>query len=275
MSIEVALGLPGEGKTYFITTLCVKALKDGRPIFPNFRIGVREWRWSYPQSDQIFSFREQLGAEGCAPALKQRKWLKGHGFEVETTFVPDPRVHVLTDWQELVHVSRSKNKFGNPSGRVPLIAIDEVGGWAPARAWQDMDASVMVKMAHNRKHGLECWMTSQHQDGIDVVIRRLVERYYILHRFPARPDNLEQDRRPWWFTLSVFHPNLITEDGATEKGNGKDGPKEPKGLLRKRMMLFRPSIASRYDTLEDMKPSEHLARAAARREENRKRREVN
>lgn len=75
--------------------------------------------------------------------------------------LPNVNLCIMKDWQDL---------FWAENG---LVVIDEVNLWLPSRAWKQMPAELLWKLAQVRKFNLRVLYTAQHIKRVDTVLREL------------------------------------------------------------------------------------------------------
>ncbi len=110
-----------------------------------------------------------------------------------------------------------------PDGTVVLL--DEAQNMFNARTWQDFPAGFLYRLSQVRKDGIEFYYSSQHEEYVDVTLRRVTENFYHCNAVFGR-----------LFVRSLY--------GAYELRRVKERPRQ------RRLKVVRRSVAERYDTKE-------------------------
>lgn len=184
MSIVIYTGRPGAGKTYWLTWRMLRSLNKGRVVYSNYKIIWHGYR------GKRFNWRKFRFEPVEYPASNLRSWEK------------------LSD---LLTVSNCD------------IAIDEAHFYFNSRKWKDMPMDFMRKVAQHRKDAIHIFGTVQNIQRIDVVVRELVDFWYVCKHIPFGFMRYEFD---------------IDED------------KQRKYVLSTSFIWFTQKRASRYDTLQ-------------------------
>jgi hypothetical protein len=88
--------------------------------------------------------------------------------------------------------------------------LDELGIIAPARWWQSFPPDLLLQLSQGRKLRADFTYTSQHEDMVDTLVRRLSERVYKVRSIPGPSvERREAGKRPWWFVVTEWLPGTV------------------------------------------------------------------
>jgi hypothetical protein len=287
VAVTGLVGLPGSGKTLRLVQLVLEAAAAGRDVYANFLIGHREPGWLVPTCDaeschlpglervhttsqtlagHPFGWTFRPGDEDLDYIGKWLGWRRGKGF------VPDPEMHLLETWDDLIAIRVERDPFAKPHklgcsmfscpgcSTGITVAIDELNLWAPSRLWQELGIGVLNRWAYVRKDGLDIVWSAQHEARIDKVAREVTDHIWACRSFGGS-FSLWSGRFP--LHLQFFHrqkwiPALLTERNRT----GADEGANRSGMLG---LDFQTAVwglygglhkvADRYDTYEHVQGS--------------------
>jgi len=288
------VGLMGSGKTRRVVRHCLDALKEGRDVYANFRLGFRTEGWMVPLCGRSVHYRtyrttheaESYEFRGRTPVLdyvgREQGWRFGRGF------VSDDKAQVLESWEQLQALRVFRDEMGR-SHKVRVVrdeagewvserecavwdcdgcskgvtvAIDELNLWAPSRMWQDMQLGTLTRWAYARKDGMDIVWSAQHEARIDKVPREVTDFIYTCTALGGSAPLM----RLQMFQLRRWVPALLTEKNRVVAGEGArssgaiGGFEWPEFVVRfGRKLTTREEEA--YDTYEHVQGSGHLASA--------------
>jgi len=189
-------GRPGTGKTASLVNEVWKALDKGAVIYSNFYI---DWK----------GYEEKK--------TRWKRFLKTIGLKKEWKSYPQSN---LRSWTTLRDIMKIQNG---------IVVMDEAHMYMNSRKWKDMDLEFMRKLAQHRKDGIHIWGTVQNVKRLDVVIRELID---------------------YWYVCSIFMGFIFQVEFDIDEDQMKKHPLSQKFfyLSKKKMM--------RYDTLEKVGPTD-------------------
>lgn len=217
MAIYVITGKPRHGKTYFLAKLAVGMLKNGERVFSNlkFNLGV----------GALKKFDESI--VGDYSNLQDRNNSKKLLFYWS-------HIH---EWEHFV--------AGN-------ILVDELTVYFNPRQWDLLSDDTEVKLRQHGKEDLDIWGTTQHYSRIDVAMRQIVEKFYIVTTVFGSPDNKKR-----YLGLKRFSiVGLYLEDIEDYYNLIKFPDREMQLDYEKFGMWFRKKYAVVYDTRQKVGRSE-------------------
>jgi len=109
-----------------------------------------------------------------------------------------------------------------------LVILDELNLWFPSRLWQSIPPEILSLWAQSRKRGIDLVYSTQHLDRIDKVIREVTN--YVIRCNSISIFGLQ------FFIYSTYQP--------------EDWDKQNRRSLGHRIVRFRQSVASLYDTYQ-------------------------
>lgn len=155
MAIYCITGRPRHGKTYWLASLVPHWLKEGKKegkrIYSNFKIDFEKLGYSPDIVGDIYSEKDRS----------------------------DPK-KILFYWRNIDTWNFMEN------GR---ILCDEGQRYFNARNWALLSEDTEMKLQQHGKEDLDIWFTTQHYTRVDVTLRLLVERFFIVHMVFGNPNN--------------------------------------------------------------------------------------
>lgn len=127
MAIHCITGLPGKGKTYYMSVMAERFLREGRTVYANYHLNV-----------------------------------------------PDEYKHQVVYWSNVYEI----NAFEEG-----VILMDEAQRYFNSRQWGLLSEDTEIKLQQHRKNGLDIYATTQHYTRLDVTLRILVHKFYVVTRF--------------------------------------------------------------------------------------------
>ena len=109
-----------------------------------------------------------------------------------------------------------------------LVILDELNLWFPSRLWQSIPPEILSLWAQSRKRGIDLIYSTQHLDRVDKVIREVTN--YVIRCNSVSLFSLQ------FFIYTTYQP--------------EDWDKQNRRSLGRRIVLFRQSVASLYDTYQ-------------------------
>lgn len=219
MAIYAVTGKPRHGKTYFIATLVPKMLKHKERIFSNiqFNLGVGSLKkWNADIVGDIYN-----PADLANPEKLLFYWRHIHQWE---------------------HMEKG------------TIIADEGTRYFNARQWALLSEDTEIKLQQHGKESLDIWLTTQHYTRLDVSLRLLVERFYIVKTIFGNPDNLKP-----FLGLKLFRVvNMELEDLEDYYQMLKRPDLKLELDVKSKTMIFRKKYAKSYNTLELVGKSESM-----------------
>ena len=175
--INVIVGKPGTGKTYYLVKLARKFIISGRDVYSNFYINREKIITDYEQS-KIYKLKKFINERILKKPFS-------------------PKYGQLIFWQQL-------DDFLNIRGGEVLI--DECQIYFNSRKWKELPERIQYKFQQHRKHikrddkgkviGLNIWGAVQNVKRIDTVVRELVNNVFslkrVVHLFMIRQYDIEE-----------------------------------------------------------------------------------
>lgn len=145
MAIYCVTGKPRHGKTYWLTTMVCDMLNAGERVFSNVKINT-----------------------GVGALKKIDESIVGDIRKKEDLENTDKKLFYWTNLHEWEHMSN-----GN-------IIADEGTRYFNARQWAMLSPETEIKLQQHGKEDLDVWVATQHYTRIDVTLRVLVEKFFIV-----------------------------------------------------------------------------------------------
>lgn len=219
MAIYAVTGKPRHGKTYFVATLIPKMLKNKERVFCNFQLNL-----------------------GIGALKKFNDSIVGDIYKQEDLDNPEK---LLFYWRHIHQWEHMK------SG---TIIADEGTRYFNARQWALLSEDTEIKLQQHGKESLDIWLTTQHYTRLDVSLRLLVERYYIVKTIFGNPNN----KRPW-LGVKIFRiVDLELEDLEDYYAMLKRPELKLELDVNQKTKFFRKKYAIIYDTLQMVGKSESM-----------------
>lgn len=137
------VGLPGSGKTYYVTFLALQDIKRGVKVYSNYYIEGAEM---YDDLEEVL-FYIQKNIQN-----QQQKFISGGG------------------------------KFYDFHPTKTTVIVDEINLVCPARFWDSFNPRLAYFWSQSRKLGLNLIWTAQHQDRVDKIVREITNYVYKITR---------------------------------------------------------------------------------------------
>lgn len=154
MAIFAITGKPRHGKTYLLAKKITKMLKNNERVFSNLKLNL-----------------------GQGSLKKFDDSIIGDLYNKEDFNNPKKLLFYWRHIHEWEHM-----KKGN-------IIVDEMTRYFNPRQWASLSEDTEIKLQQHGKEDLNIWGTVQKYDRIDVTLRILVERFYIVKTVWGNPDN--------------------------------------------------------------------------------------
>ena len=175
--INVIVGKPGTGKTYYLVKLARKFILSGRDVYSNFFINRKKLIEDYEQS-RIYKLKKLFSER-----ILKKPFLSEYGR--------------IIFWVKL-------DDFLNIRGGE--ILIDECQIYFNSRKWKDLPERLQYKFQQHRKHighskdgkiiELNIWGAVQNVKRIDTVVRELVNNVFAVNHiarlFMIREYDIEE-----------------------------------------------------------------------------------
>jgi len=162
MSITMYTGRPRQGKTYLAVRQVFKELKKGRPVWSNILLN---WQ----------------GYKGYVWTMSWpfRKYIE----------ISKNNVQYWTKLEDLYHVEKG------------VIFMDEAHVYMRSRKWESLPEDMERKLAQHGKDRLDIIATVQATQRIDVIVRELIDYWYVckksigfFHRYEFDHDQDKQKK---------------------------------------------------------------------------------
>lgn len=223
MAIYVITGKPRHGKTYYMSTLVVKMLKQKRRIFSNIKLNFGVGALKKFSEDLVGDWSEKLDRSN-----------------------PNKQVFYWSNIHEWEHFENG------------VILVDEAQRYFNARQWLMLSQDTEMKLQQHGKDNLDVWATTQHYSRIDITLRYLVEKFYIVKTILGKPNN----KKPFLGLKRFRIVELDLEDIEDyydllkkEKFYKEHPDLEPTLEVVKTFRWFRKKYAIIYDTYAKVKES--------------------
>jgi len=213
--INVVVGKPGAGKTYYLVKKARKFLRQGRDVYSNFYINFD----AYDKET-----RNSLGDRLLAFCLRLRSFRYLHAKLLSQKDKRRGRLYFWNELDELLDIRGGE------------ILIDECQIYFNSRAWKRLPFRLQYKLQQHRKHirkntdgsymALNIWGAVQNVKRIDTVVRELVNNIY---------------------SLKKIGPLFISRLYDIE-----DIDKEKRKAYRINFFLFNKKLAACYDTFQEI-----------------------
>jgi len=165
VSIIAITGRPRSGKTYLaVRMLVLFYLNRGVPVWSNIKIN-----W-----------------EGH----EYRKW-SWKKFKFEKVVIPKSNLRYWDKVTDLFSISGG------------VIFMDEMHVYMNSRKWKDLPEEMQWKLHQHGKDRLDILGTVQHINRMDVIVRELVDFWYVVSRFP-RARSAYNVARPILFRMREY-----------------------------------------------------------------------
>lgn len=160
MSIILHTGRPRQGKTYGLVRDVIKNdLNKGRKVWSNILLN---WKG---HTGRYFNWRK---------------------FRFEKYEIPADNLQYWTKLSDLYEV------------REGVILMDEAHAYMSSRKWKDLPEQMVRKLAQHGKQRLDIKATVQHINRIDVIVRELVDFWYVYYKglffFHRYEFDIDQDK---------------------------------------------------------------------------------
>jgi len=213
--INIVVGKPGAGKTYYLVKKAKKFLRQGRDVYSNFYINFD----AYDQKT-----RNSLGDRLLALLLRLRYFRYLHARFLTKKNKRSGRLFFWNELDELLDIRGGE------------ILIDECQIYFNSRAWKRLPFRLQYKFQQHRKHirknadgshmALNIWGAVQNVKRIDTVVRELVNNIYSLKKIGL-----------------LFISRLYDIE---------DIDKERRKAYRTSLFLFNKKLAACYDTFQEI-----------------------
>lgn len=219
MAIYAVTGKPRHGKTYFVSTLIPKMLKNKERIFCNFKLNV-----------------------GIGALKKYDESIIGDFYNPKDLENPDKLIFYWRHIHQWEHM-----KSGT-------IIADEGTRYFNSRQWALLSEDTEIKLQQHGKEGLDIWLTTQHYTRLDVSLRLLVEKFFIVTTIFGNPDN----KKPL-FGLKIFRVIGLELEDMEDYYFMKKHPEAKMEIdMTKKTVFFRKKYGKIYDTLQMVGKSESM-----------------
>lgn len=145
MSITMYTGRPRQGKTYLAVRHVFKELKKGRPVWSNIKLNWQGYK-GYIWNTK-FPFRHFVD-------------------------IPKDTVKYWTKLSDLYNVQKG------------VILMDEAHVYMRSRKWEALPEEMERKLAQHGKDRLDIIATVQATQRIDVIVRELIDYWYVCRKLP-------------------------------------------------------------------------------------------
>jgi len=203
--INIVVGKPGSGKTYYLVRKAYRFLRQGRDVYSNFFIDFK----SYDEETRKKPFNRCLDRFYNLPLVRDIRAKLFHN--------KNRKVGKLYFWNELEDLLEIRGGE---------ILIDECQIYFNSRSWKKLPFRLQYKLQQHRKHirkngdgsfmALNIWGAVQNVKRIDTVVRELVNNIYSLKKvgplFRACLYDIEdidkEKRKPYKINLFLFSKKL-------------------------------------------------------------------
>lgn len=219
MAIYALTGRPRHGKTLELARIGSKLLKKKERIFSNlkFNLGV----------GALKKFNDNIIGELSSKADRDN---------------PEKLLFYWNNLHEWEHMEK-----GN-------IFVDEMTRYFNPRQWAQLSEDTEIKLQQHGKDSLNVYGTVQHYSRIDISLRLLVEKFYIVKTIFGNPDN----RKPFLGIkiMSIYGVELEDIEDLYQMWKRPDLKLEIP--YTKKTRLFKKKYAIIYDTYQKVGRSEAM-----------------
>lgn len=170
MAIYAITGRPRHGKTYWLVSLIPKMLKNKERVYSNIKLNL-----------------------GVGALKKYDESIVGDLYNPKDIANPDKLIFYWRNIHEWNHMTK-----GN-------IIADEGTRYFNARQWAMLSEDTEIKLQQHGKEDLDIWLTTQHYTRLDVSLRLLVEKFYIVETTWGTPDN----KKPGFTSLWLKYFSIV------------------------------------------------------------------
>ena len=151
-------------------------------------------------------FRGYVGGLGSGKSYSMcddaTQWMRTRRGQIYTNMagLRCPEAIYIDSLKELLYVS---------SG---LVLLDEASVALASRFWQEVPREMLTRFAQFRKHGLDLWYTTQHENRVDTVVREITNENVVCHKFGGghfRRVMLPGEKKPLRTTFHRFRPEIF------------------------------------------------------------------
>lgn len=226
MAIYAVTGKPRHGKTFFLVKNIARWLKQDERIYSNVKlIGL-----------------SKLKVKNSKGKIMTDEEMTGDLYSDEDIANPDKRVFY---WRHI----RDWNRMASGT-----IIADEGTRYFNPRKWSMLSEETEIKLQQHGKEDLDIWLTTQHYSRLDVTLRILIERFFIVQKIFGPTGN---GARAWGVCRITEHYLEDMERFERAQYEDKDA-----FVVGREFMLIRKKYAMMYDTRQsvgksDMVPLAH------------------
>lgn len=157
-------------------------------------------------------------------AYRAKEWLD-KGLDVYSNFKLNYTGNNLHYWEN------PKDLTGIEKG---IIVMDEAHVYFNSRDWTNLDKNLQRKLQQHRKDGLHIWGTVQNEARLDVIVRELVNSYFVCHKIIGSGESA---KKPWGvIKVHQYYPEDI-------------GKREKISPFSSEWFFIRSAVCNFYDTL--------------------------
>ncbi len=218
MAIFVYTGKPRHGKTLELARIAYKLLRKKERVFSNLKLNLGKGVLKHAPLDIEGDFTKEEDRNNPKKLLFY--WRNLH------------------QWEHM--------KDGN-------IICDELTRYFNPRLWGQLSEETEIKLQQHGKESLNIYGTTQHYTRIDVTLRLLVEKFYIVKTIFGKATN----KRPLLFKVfKIWEIDLEDIDDFYYAQKHPD--QEIKIDVKSHLRLFRKKYAVIYDTFQMVGHSEAM-----------------
>lgn len=203
--INIVVGKPGSGKTYYLVRKAHRFLRQGRDVYSNFFIDFK----SYDEETRKKPLNRWLDSFCSLPFVRDIRAKLFHNKNRQPG-----KLYFWNELEDLLEIRGGE------------ILIDECQIYFNSRSWKKLPFRLQYKLQQHRKHirkngdgsfmALNIWGAVQNVKRIDTVVRELVNNIYSLKKigllFRACLYDIEdidkEKRKPYKISLFLFSKKL-------------------------------------------------------------------
>jgi len=222
MAIYCVTGKPRHGKTAWLVRLIAGWLKEGRRVYSNVKLeNLETVKGVLPYSEE----HERI--------LTQAE-ITGDLYKPEDLDNPVKQIFYwrhIRDWNHM---------------REGVIIADEGTRYFNPRKWSMLSEDTEIKLQQHGKEDLDIWVTTQHFTRLDVTMRVLVERFFIVSKIFGPTGNAPARFTPF----GILGVCRITEHYLEDMERFERANQEEKDsfIVGKEYLLLRRKYANLYNT---------------------------
>lgn len=178
MAIYAITGRPRHGKTYYLATIICDMIKHGERVYSNIKINLGEGALKKVHCDcELKAINENELPKYENGKKHYEECIIGDIYNPKDIANPNK---ILFYWRNIHEWNHMTN--GN-------IIADEGTRYFNPRQWAMLSEDTEIKLQQHGKEDLDIYTTTQHYTRLDLTLRLLVEKFYIVRTTWGNPDN--------------------------------------------------------------------------------------